>query len=271
MDGVHVAQAAVDLAESNYQQSVARQAKTAAALSAVEQKLKALQSTGKTLEQIKSILRDAISILVDLTVQIGKIEQFFIMLSTVIDYIVMPKVRDFEEDMRKAGDRGFRNGFLKFDDMAQQTIYMTTLQLRGYFSLLQDIAGMYTEVHHKYILPGVNMCTTLSGKASTGNATAADQQALADYSEKSAIEVNKLVKAKQEEILNGLRARAKKAAEESSAIAAILTASNVPIDNTAKLAIEAGKQATTKQAEAVMNAAGDPFHQSKEVVDANAF
>ena len=97
----------------NYEKSIERQAKTAAALAQVEQKLKKLQSTGQTLEQIKSILRDAISILVDLSVQIGKIEDFFTMLQTIIDHIIMPKVKDFEQDLSKAGDRAYKNKILK--------------------------------------------------------------------------------------------------------------------------------------------------------------
>ena len=47
----------------------------------------------------------------------------------------------------------------------------------------------------------------------------AEQQALADYTEKSAAAVQSLVKAKQDEMLSGLKARAKKAAEEASHIA----------------------------------------------------
>ena len=186
------------------------------------------------------------------------------MLATVIDHIVMPKVRDFEEDVGKAGERAFKNKILKLDEMAQQTIYITTLQLKGYFSLLQDVTGLYSEIHRKYILRGVELCSILSKNAANSNLVAANQEALAEYSEKSAVEVNKIVKAKQDEILRDLRARAKQAAEETSAIAAAIVSANLAVDGTARSAIEAGKQATGKQAEAVLDAAGDPLTQSKE-------
>ena len=269
--GVEMAQAALEMAEANYEKSIERQAKTAAALAQVEQKLKSLQSTGQTLDQIKSILRDAISILVDLSVQIQKIEDFFTMLQTVIEHIIMPKVKDFEQDLSKAGDRAFKNKIIKLDQLAQQTIYMTTLQLKGYFSMLQDIAAICTEVHRKYILRGMELCSNLSKNAAVGNASKAEQDALADYSEQSAVAVQSLVKTKQDEMLSGLKARAKKAAEEASDIARVLASANMVVDDTTRSAIEAGKKAGGEQANKVLNAAGEPLTQSKAIMDGNDF
>jgi hypothetical protein len=49
MQGVQMAQQAVDVAQDKYDESIAKQAKMAAAMSAVDKKLKKLQETGQTL------------------------------------------------------------------------------------------------------------------------------------------------------------------------------------------------------------------------------
>jgi len=86
----------LSVAESNHEKSLEMRAGNAAALADVEKKLNEIHSSGKILMYVKSILRDAISIIMDLSGEFGKIEQFFAMLASTIDHIVMPKIRDLD-------------------------------------------------------------------------------------------------------------------------------------------------------------------------------
>ena len=69
--------------------------------------------------------------LVDLSIQVGKLEQFSTMLTTVIDTIFIPRANDFTQAMGKAGKRALANRALKVDDISKQMIYTFTLQLKS--------------------------------------------------------------------------------------------------------------------------------------------
>ncbi|KAF3918346.1 hypothetical protein ABW21_db0207762 [Orbilia brochopaga] len=246
MEGVALAQGAVDAAQDNYDAAVAKQAKTAAAMAEVQKRLKKLQETGKTLDEIKSVLRDCISVLVDLAIQVGKLEQFFIMLTTVIDNVVMPRAETFAKEMGKAGN------------------------LKAYFSLLQDISAMYSVVHRDYIIQGVDMCGKLSKGAASNDPMEKLQQDLADYSEKSAKAVATMVSAKQKEILDGLRDRAKKAAEGVQLLENTVAEKGIKIDSSTKAAIQAGADKAKEEAKAILDASPSATVQvNTENVDAS--
>ncbi len=241
MQGVQIAQASLDNAEKAYEGAVEKQEKTAKAMSNIQSKLKRLQSTGKTLEEIKKVLRDCILVLVDLIVEVQKLEHFFIMLHTVIEHIVMPRAATFEREMNKAALRATRSGVLRVDDIAKQTIYTSTLQLKAYFSLLQDIAQMYSIVHRDHIRGGVDLCYKLSKGTAANDPMPALQAELAAYTDNAAAKVAELVNSKQQEILRTLRERARRAEAESRMIEGEIRKYGVDgIGESAKRAIEAG-------------------------------
>ncbi|KAF2820602.1 hypothetical protein CC86DRAFT_428357 [Ophiobolus disseminans] len=128
---VQIAQTAVNAAQDNYDTAATKQAKTPAAMAEVERRLKQLQDSGKTLDEIKAILRKSICVLVNLSIQVGNIKQFFNMLSTVIDEVLMPRADSFNKEMDKVGRCATRNGSIQVDEMAKQTIYTATLQLKA--------------------------------------------------------------------------------------------------------------------------------------------
>jgi hypothetical protein len=103
--GVQIAQLALVNAEEAYQAAVDKQEANAKVMSNIQAQLKKLQKTGKTLEEIKKILRDCIVVLVDLIRKINKLEDFFTVPHTVIDHLVMPRAREFAGDLTKAGSR----------------------------------------------------------------------------------------------------------------------------------------------------------------------
>ena len=131
--------------------------------------------------------------LVDLVIQIGKIEKFFTMLTTVIDEIVLPQARRFDRDMRKVGKYATADKFINVDDVTKQTIYVSTLQLKAYFSLLEDIAVMYMEVDKDYIRHGMDLCDQLAAGSSSKTPIAKLSQQLSDYSSDSAKAVAEMI------------------------------------------------------------------------------
>lgn len=241
MQGVQIAQTALDNAENLYQAAVEKQERKAKDMAAIQAKLQRLQSTGKTLEEIKLVLRDCINVLADLIVQIGRLERFFIMLTTVIDVLVMPRAQTFERDLDKIAKRALRSGVLRADEVDKQAIYVSTLQLKAYFSLLQDIATMYSVVHREHIVGGVELCYELSKGASRNDSMPDLQDKLAKYTDNAAAKVAALVSAKQNEMLRTLRARADRAREETAQIEAEMARFGVaPVDQNARRAIESG-------------------------------
>ncbi|KAF2853718.1 hypothetical protein T440DRAFT_287057 [Plenodomus tracheiphilus IPT5] len=254
IQGVQMAQASVDAAQTSYDNAIAKQAKMATAMAEVEARLKKLKEAGQTLDEIKTILRDSISVLVDLSIQVGRVEQFFTMLTTVIDEVVMPRADTFNKEMDKAGRRANRDGAIKVDDISKQVIYTSTLQLKAYFSLLQDIASMYSQIHRQYIIEGIELCATLSKGAASNNPLPEVQDRLSKYTEESARAVSKLVDEKQQEILKGLRDRARIAAEGVQLLENTATQRGFAIDNGSKKAIESGAQTVKDDAKALLEA-----------------
>ena len=138
------------------------------------------------------MLRDCVSVLVDLCIQIQRLEKFFTMLTTIIDSVVLSRADTFTKEMGKFGKRALEDRAIEITDVVKQTIYMSTLQLKAYFSLLADISEMYLLVDRKYILPGKELCLKLS-KGSEKNSMPELQEELSKYTSESAQAVAKLV------------------------------------------------------------------------------
>ena len=117
------------------------------------------------------------------------------MLTTVIDHVVLPQAERFIRDMGKVGGRTARDKYINVDDVAKQTIYVSTLQLKAYFSLLEDIAGMYSQVDRQYICPGMIICDELSAGSASKTPIEQLSQKLSKYSQDSAKAVAELVSA----------------------------------------------------------------------------
>lgn len=178
------------------------------------------------------------------------------MLTTVIDHVVIPQAERFTRDMGKVGTRAARDKYISVDDVAKQTIYVSTLQLKAYFSLLEDITAMYSQVDRQYISPGMTICDKLSaGKVPIDQLS----QELSKFSAESAEAVASFVSAvcvlfvtfrcllraywplqKQQEVLKGLKDRAQKAAENSEAIENTVRDKGLRLDGDSKAAIEKG-------------------------------
>lgn len=266
---VQMAQAAVQSAQSSYDAALDKQAQTAMAMAGIQAKLKKLQETGQNLEKIKDVLRECISVLVDLAVQIGKLEQFFIMLANVVDNIVLPRAETFTREMGKAGRRALRDCAINADDITKQTIYTSTLQIKGYFSVLQDISGMYTLVHRQYINEGVDLCYRLSKGTASNDPMTELQAQLASYSYKSAREIAALASSKQAEVLESLKDRARKALEHTQLIENEVAKRGIAIEESAKIAIKEGGEDHLTEAKSIVD--NDVGMTASEQIDSSEF
>ncbi|KAH6613654.1 hypothetical protein B0J18DRAFT_469994 [Chaetomium sp. MPI-SDFR-AT-0129] len=249
MQGVQIAQQALDNAEKAYDAAIDKQEKVAKAMATIQAKLTKLAKTGQTLEEIKQVLRDCIAVLADLIVQITRLERFFIALTTVIDVLVMPRADDFEKALDKTAKRALRSGVLRVDDINKQGIYTSTLQLKAYFSLLQDIADMYCDVHRDHIVGGVELCYEMSKNTARNDGMPDLQAKLATYTDNASKKVAAIVSAKQQEMLRTLRERARRAEAQTKQIEEEMRQRGVQaLDASARRAIESGAQSQQQQA-----------------------
>ncbi|PWY81721.1 hypothetical protein BO94DRAFT_601757 [Aspergillus sclerotioniger CBS 115572] len=269
MQGVEMASSALELAQKNYQATLDRQAKTATAMTKIELRLRRLQEDGKTLDQIKGVLRDCISVLADLSVQISRLERFFLMLSNLIDQLIMPCADRFSQAMTKAGMR--LNGKIALGNVTKQSIYLYTLQIKGYFSLLMDISGMYTRVHRDYIQEGVELCLKLSSGAADQHATSQMESELSRYTARSTKGIAQVVSDEQEKIISGLSARAQMAQQTARLIEQRVQESSVAISHTAKLAIEEGTKELKVESQAIIKEEVSVTVAASQEIDANDF
>lgn len=113
-------------------------------LTGIQTKLKGLEIAGAALERVKEILIECIAILVELKVQISKLTTFFSALSTMVKVVIDTKVKNFKVDAAAIGDEAASRGKLTLNNLDIETIYMSTLQVKAYFDLLQMICQMYT-------------------------------------------------------------------------------------------------------------------------------
>lgn len=193
------------------------------------------------------------------------------MLHTVIDHLVMPRARDFASDLTKARSRALRAGTLRIDDISKQAIYTSTLQLKGYFSLLQDVAEMYTLVDRDYIKKGVELCYELSKATENSGLVSQLQGRLTTYTENASKEVKYLVPKEQQEILSTPRARSRRAKEETQKTMADLDKFGITIDPSATAAIEASvrqqKEENQRLLDDVSQKAANLIYPPENIVD----
>ena len=129
----------------------------------------------------------------DLTIQVGKIEQFLTILANLIDSVLLPKCENCLKEFDKP-DRGTnRNNSIDVDAIFTQTNYTYLLQLKGYFSLLADFSGMYLEVDRQFLLKGVELFGSVQSYIRSGQQADRMSQELARYTQESAQKTASLV------------------------------------------------------------------------------
>ena len=90
-------------------------------------------------------------------------------------------------------------GILTINDLTKQMIFTSSLQVSAYFELLADIATMYSEVHLKHIVQGLDLCDQMSkgGSDETLGARAKEIDAYTEGARKAVMDLVEKVKAVQ--------------------------------------------------------------------------
>ncbi|KAI3581869.1 hypothetical protein IWW34DRAFT_616467 [Fusarium oxysporum f. sp. albedinis] len=208
-------QKALETAQANYTKAVEAAAEVQKRLTGIQTKLKGIEIAGAALERVKEILIECIAILVELKVQISKLTTFFNALSTMVKVIIETKVKNFDTDVTAIGQEASQRGLLKLNDLDIETIYISTLQIKAYFDLLQMICQMYTTVHAQYVNPGLDLLTELSKVTKTAEEIAPKRDQLNSFTDAAHKAINELVAQKQQEISDGLQSRIDAIAEQT--------------------------------------------------------
>ncbi|WJG35226.1 uncharacterized protein FOBCDRAFT_318921 [Fusarium oxysporum Fo47] len=208
-------QKALETAQANYTKAVEAAAEVQKRLTGIQTKLKGIEIAGAALERVKEILIECIAILVELKVQISKLTTFFNALSTMVKVIIETKVKNFDTDATAIGQEASQRGLLKLNDLDIETIYISTLQIKAYFDLLQMICQMYTTVHAQYVNPGLDLLTELSKVTKTAEEIAPKRDQLNSFTDAAHKAINELVAQKQQEISDGLQSRIDAIAEQT--------------------------------------------------------
>jgi predicted nucleic acid-binding Zn-ribbon protein len=186
-------QKALQTAQVNYKQAVEAAAEVQKRLTGIQTKLKGIEIAGAALERVKEILIECIAILVELKVQISKLTTFFSALSTMVKVLIDTKVKNFDTDATAIGQEASQRGLLKLNDLDIETIYISTLQIKAYFDLLQMICQMYTTVHTQYINTGLDLLTELSKVTKSPEEIAPKRDQLNKFMDAAHQAINELV------------------------------------------------------------------------------
>lgn len=94
------------------------------------------------------------------------------MLSSVIDTIIMPRVRSLKDDLENDGGRSLAGGAIKMSSITIQTLYTFLMQMKAYYTLVGDVTAMYIRIDHDNLRPGMDMLSQMSQMLGDGDPSA---------------------------------------------------------------------------------------------------
>ncbi|KAI0976416.1 hypothetical protein F4678DRAFT_224726 [Xylaria arbuscula] len=211
-------------ATENYQKANDKLVDVQLKIGEIQAELASLQATNVNLDQIKAILIKCIDILVQLKSQISRLVAFFSAVSTLIEHVVDDQVTPFIEYLKASSgldkpERAILN--FTFTDFQRQIIFSYSLNIRAYFDLFRDIAGMYLHVDNEYIRTGLELVNSMQSEYNMSGDAKEKQRILesrtkliADFNKESTQGVKDFVHQKQSEITHNLDNNARTAAAE---------------------------------------------------------
>ncbi|KAJ6028830.1 hypothetical protein N7540_004406 [Penicillium herquei] len=256
---------------ANYQESSNKLVDVQLKLADLHAEIAGLDVSKIDLTEIKKVLIKAMDILSQLKTQITKLRSFFTAVKTLVAFVEGKMVKDFiseiERDTGVAETPSIAN--ISFADYQQQAILSAALNLKAYFELFHEIADMYTGVHDKFIMQGLDMVNSLQTEYSAGNPDEVQKAStlvivnernkeVNDYTQRTLEDVNKTVKKKQDDLLEHLSFVAEKEASlllfvpvkpAPAVTAGIIKSSDVSKEAAKKGISQSGKYLTRKLAD----------------------
>ncbi|KAI3573012.1 hypothetical protein IWW34DRAFT_888025, partial [Fusarium oxysporum f. sp. albedinis] len=166
-------------------------------LATVRREIAQLGEQKVTLEEVRRVLRDCITFLIQLKAKVKDLTSFFTKVATLISSAVLTHVTPLSKYIEGTTDKLIKGNFI---------IMQYALDVAADFSLYQDIADMYMAVNDNHILEGLAMVDEM-GKMSKADELETKRNKLQGYS-KSAMEgITDIITKKTESVCAGSQKR----------------------------------------------------------------
>ncbi|KAH2534612.1 hypothetical protein KXW97_007790 [Aspergillus fumigatus] len=249
-DRLHTTQQTFLSTQKIYQEASSTLIEQENKLTAIQAELQRQTKLEPSLTEIKSVLRQCISLVMVVKDNIMQLCRFFRAISSTIDVVVEHTVNDFIETISSgASDVQMSNFTLSV--LQKSMIYKYAVILRAYFETFGDIATMWKELSEENIIPGLKMIDGLSVEL-TKDQMATKVAELSSWSQNASANIVSIASAKRKEIEGGMEERVEDIAQSTQSL---------PPSPPAKKAIEeAAKEVTTTATTAVKeNAQNNPL------------
>ncbi|GFF59266.1 hypothetical protein IFM51744_09854 [Aspergillus udagawae] len=219
-------------------------------LTAIQADLQRQTTLEASLTEIKSVLRQCISLIMVVKDNIMQLCRFFNAISSTIDVVVEHTVNDFINTI-SSGASDVQMSNFTLSTLQKSMIYKYAVILRAYFETFGDIATMWKELSEENIIPGLRLIDGLSVESSKDEITNKVAQ-LSSWAQNASANIVSIASAKRKEIEGGMEERVEDIAQ---------TTQSLPPSPLAKKVIEeAAKEVTTTAATAVKeNAQNNPL------------
>ncbi|MCJ1294579.1 hypothetical protein MMC34_006137 [Xylographa carneopallida] len=204
-NNLKISQSALKAAEENYSTSTDKFLESTAKFHDIQNQLDKLNAQKATFGEIRGVLRASIRALSDLKAQISAMLQFFQGVSAIVEFVMENPYKRLLDTLRSGIEgEGYQIAGISYTEFQKQTLLTSTLMVRGYFSVVFDIAKVYTEVSRKHIMPGMNLVDRLGltdpADPDYANELEREKVALRDYSSKAMVEIQELAGRRQFEL-----------------------------------------------------------------------
>ncbi|KAH1458431.1 hypothetical protein KXX13_008799 [Aspergillus fumigatus] len=249
-DRLHTTQQTFLSTQKIYQEASSTLIEQENKLTAIQAELQRQTKLEASLTEIKSVLRQCISLVMGVKDNIMQLCRFFRAISSTIDVVVEHTVNDFIETI-SSGASDVQTSNFTLSVLQKSMIYKYAVILRAYFETFGDIATMWKELSEENIIPGLKMIDGLSVEL-TKDQMATKVAELSSWSQNASANIVSIASAKRKEIEGGMEERVEDIAQSTQSL---------PPSPPAKKAIEeAANEVTTTATTAVKeNAQNNPL------------
>ncbi|KAH2154074.1 hypothetical protein KXW63_002442 [Aspergillus fumigatus] len=249
-DRLHTTQQTFLSTQKIYQEASSTLIEQENKLTAIQAELQRQTKLEASLTEIKSVLRQCISLVMGVKDNIMQLCRFFRAISSTIDVVVEHTVDDFIETI-SSGASDVQTSNFTLSVLQKSMIYKYAVILRAYFETFGDIATMWKELSEENIIPGLKMIDGLSVEL-TKDQMATKVAELSSWSQNASANIVSIASAKRKEIEGGMEERVEDIAQSTQSL---------PPSPPAKKAIEeAANEVTTTATTAVKeNAQNNPL------------
>ncbi|KAE8158095.1 hypothetical protein BDV40DRAFT_304531 [Aspergillus tamarii] len=124
-------------------------------LASIRQEIASLDAQKTTLEEVRRVLRNCITFLIQLKEQVARLTIFFSTVAALVDTADKSHVQPFTKYVADASTQLSQQKRLSQHYI--NVIYQYAMEVGASFSLYIDISDMYIQVDSKYILDGLNL------------------------------------------------------------------------------------------------------------------